>query len=637
MPRVRLPRRLLPVAAVLVTAPFLPGIVGSSAGAPRADGPGIHHDVEPGSGPAGDAPVVERQVADDMVVDWLATPPAGAADWVDAALEDAASGPGASAEEDHPPAEAPAGPDADAPVVAAGSSHPTAYAEAADGSTQTGTPSVSPGQGFAVFSATPRWRTTGYTIRLTGPDGGVEQYRDELEAAARDAEAATGLPVRVAPGTGGREEPASGEITVVVGTGPCGSAAVGCGGPAYTETELVSGRVWLYPAALSMGSADRLNLATHELGHALGLQHYNSSWAGSIQAMYPQVAGISAYRPGDVSGLRFMAGAFDPSAGSVTGRTYAAGYVWVTGTVSSGTQVRVTAGAASQDVSATNGAFLASVAAPAGSHQVCATVLDAAAGFRRDLGCAPVDAPGAPSGSFEGAGDSFETVVVSGWALDPQTADPVQVEVRRNGELVTTAAADGARPDIAAAFPHYGEAHGFRVEVPAVEGANDVCVRVKGVGAGGDAELGCGRVVHAVQPVGAFELATGGDLTATVSGWALDPNTPDPVKVTVTVDGAAPALPGTFTADQDRADVARTHPAHGPAHGFSQRLVLTPGRHEVCLTVRDVGLGQDQRLGCTTVEVGPQAVGQVLTTVTASVPTSVLAPVTSLVDQVLTG
>jgi hypothetical protein len=209
--------------------------------------------------------------------------------------------------------------------------------------------------------------------------------------------------------------------------------------------------------------------------------------------------------------------------------------------------------------------------------------------------------------------------------------------VRRNGELVATAAADAARPDIAAAFPHYGEAHGFRIEVPAVEGANEVCVRVTGVGAGGDADLGCGSVVHAVQPVGAFELATGDDLAATVTGWALDPNTPDAVEVTVTVDGAVPALPGTFRADQARADVARSHPAHGPAHGFAQRLVLTPGRHEVCLTVRNVGLGQDQRLGCTTVEVAPKAVGQVLTTITATVPTGVLAPVTGVVDQVLSG
>lgn len=539
--------------------------------------------------PAADHGVVERQVSSDIVVDWLEAPPEGASDWL-AAPE---------APADHRAVPGHDRGSAAGDVDAAGVTH----AQAAGSPTQGG--AGRPGYGFQVFSSTSRWLSSGYTIRLVGADARVEEYRDELEAAARGASAAAGLPVRVAPGRGGRSEPARGEITVMVGEGPCGSAAVGCGGPALTARELVSGRVWIYPSGLGLSAADRSNLAAHELGHALGLTHHDADWSDGRQVMYPMLSGLPTYRAGDAAGLGFVAGRNEPPAGTVTERRYAAGRTLVAGKLSSGSRARITVGSAFREVRATKGAFAVAVPSGAGVHQVCVTVPDAAAGFRRHLGCSSVTAPGAPFGGVDAVTNSFQAVHVAGWAIDPQTADAVVVEIRRNGAVVSRAPAAVARPDIDARYGDYGPEHGFSVDVPAVAGVNDLCVRIIGVGAGGDHDLGCRRVHHAVDPVGALELAVTDELGLTVSGWALDPNTASPVQVSVTVDGSVPAAPGRFRAADERPAVSRDHPRHGTTHGFSQRLVLVPGEHEICLTAINVGLGQDRGIGCALVHIDP--------------------------------
>ena len=70
------------------------------------------------------------------------------------------------------------------------------------------------------------------------------------------------------------------------------------------------------------------------------------------------------------------------------------------------------------------------------------------------------------------------------------------------------------------------------------------------------------------SPMGALEsvsLLPGG---VKVDGWALDPETVDPVSVEISVDGA----PLGITADVDRPDIAATYPFYGAAHGFSETI-----------------------------------------------------------------
>jgi hypothetical protein len=572
-------RHALLIAALGAVALLVVGALPATALRSSADPVGARHDNDH----EGPVPEVERLVASDMVVDWIGGAPEESREAMAQTAEDA----------DHRPA--PAQPDAASSDDGAEDAHAAARVDdAADGSEHhdAGT------GGYAVFSQSARWLPSGYSIRLAGADSRIEQYRGEIDEAARAATAITGVPIQVAPAAGGSVDPARGEIVVVLGSGPCGSPAVGCGGPALTATEIVSGRVWVDASALGLTPSQRTNLAAHELGHALGLQHFDSAWADGRQVMFPTIQGTTSFRSGDGAGLRFLAGSADRSAGSVTWHSYAAGRARVAGTITSGSRVRITSGSSAIDVAAEGGTFAGALRLPAGSHVVCVRSLDAAAGFRRDLGCVSVQASGAPVGHVDPAQGSFETIRVGGWAIDPQTAGPVDVQVIRDGALVTTVRADQQRGDLGKRARNYGTAHGFVADIPAVAGSNRVCVRILGVGAGGALDAGCSEVVHSVDPLGALEDARSDGLAARVSGWALDPNTRDPVSLRITVDGEAPTAGGTFRASQDRSDVAEAHPSHGRQHGFAHRIALAPGRHELCVTVLNVGLGQDRSLGC---------------------------------------
>jgi hypothetical protein len=152
-----------------------------------------------------------------------------------------------------------------------------------------------------------------YDIELVDSPG-IESVRPELEEAAAEVSAATGGDVHVVSGETEDSIPGTGEIAVVVTTAsPCaGTVWIGCGGVQTMSGNApnliaTSGKVWLHPDLLDLTDAhNRQHVVSHELGHALGLRHYDALYDGQIQVMHTSSYDAGSYRSGDLAGLRYL-------------------------------------------------------------------------------------------------------------------------------------------------------------------------------------------------------------------------------------------------------------------------------------------------------------------------------------------
>ncbi|MFE4469954.1 hypothetical protein ACFRFH_14170 [Leifsonia sp. NPDC056824] len=204
---------------------------------------------------------------------------------------------------------------------------------------------------------------------------------------------------------------------------------------------------------------------------------------------------------------------------------------------------------------------------------------------------------GNPFGNIELLKGSPGKVQVSGWAIDPDTSAPITVHVYV-GAVGTPVQANLTRSDVAAAYPGLGTQHGFNATVPVTQsGPQQVCVYAINVGSGGNTVLGCQTLtLYGGSPFGSMEAATqNADGTATVAGWAIDPDVTTPITVHLYVDGVGVA----YTADKVRADVAALYPDYGGAHGYQLNTpVLSPGPHTICVYGINTGAGANASFGC---------------------------------------
>ncbi|MFJ2368639.1 hypothetical protein [Microbacterium sp. NPDC087665] len=244
-------------------------------------------------------------------------------------------------------------------------------------------------------------------------------------------------------------------------------------------------------------------------------------------------------------------------------------------------------------------------ATAAGAVRICAYGINVGAGGNSTLRCEEVVAKtGSPLGGLESAAGVNGGIDVSGWALDPDTASSISVHVYV-GSSATALVASRSRTDVRAQYPLYGDAHGFGAKVSAPAGTHNVCAYGINVGNGTNSLLGCATVVvpQATDPgrvpVGHLESAVAGPGGATLSGWAYDPDTTDPIGVRVTVDGAAQ----NFRADKDRADFGAAYPSMGSRHGFNEFVSMSVGSHQVCVYAVNNGAGGDTLIVCSTVKV----------------------------------
>jgi hypothetical protein len=188
---------------------------------------------------------------------------------------------------------------------------------------------------------------------------------------------------------------------------------------------------------------------------------------------------------------------------------------------------------------------------------------------------------------------------VTGWAIDPDTSDPVDVHLYVDGQGAGAVRADASRPDVGAAIPGYGNGHGFDTTISVGAGTHEVCAFAINVGPYGDANavLGCRSVTVDGNPKGNLEAVTAGTGGVRVQGWALDPDTVGPVEVHVYLDGA---WAGTHAARSPRADVGAIYPRLGADHGFDIAFQTTGGTHQVCAFAINAGPNGNANafLGC---------------------------------------
>lgn len=244
--------------------------------------------------------------------------------------------------------------------------------------------------------------------------------------------------------------------------------------------------------------------------------------------------------------------------------------------------------------------FSAVVPAGNGSHVVCVTALNLAGGGSTVLGCRWVtvsDPP--PIGWLDSVTTTPTSISVEGWALDPDTTQPIGVHVYVDGAGAAVLTADGSRPDVGQKYGK-GDAHGFRATVPATGGSHQVCVYAIGYAGGGNTLLGCRTVAVGSAPFGVLDHLTANATSISLDGWVIDRDTPDtPVSVHVYVDGVGA---GVLSADRSRPDVGRAH-GLGDDHGFAATIAAKPGPHQVCLYAINQPSGPTVLLACRVVTV----------------------------------
>ena len=131
---------------------------------------------------------------------------------------------------------------------------------------------------------------------------------------------------------------------------------------------------------------------------------------------------------------------------------------------------------------------------------MCVTAVNAGAGSDTSLSCWTVVVPGGPPvGHVDEVTAVPGGVQVRGWAVDPDTSASTYVWVGVSGGG-GPALASSLRPDVGAAFPGYGDHHGFEAFFASASGPQRVCVTAVNAAAGRDTPLAC-RTVTVPTPL----------------------------------------------------------------------------------------------------------------------------------------
>jgi hypothetical protein len=194
------------------------------------------------------------------------------------------------------------------------------------------------------------------------------------------------------------------------------------------------------------------------------------------------------------------------------------------------------------------------------------------------------------------------TVVVTGWAADADTQDPIRVHLYVDGTLNQAVIAGDSRQEIEKQYPGMGPELGYTLSLTLPDdGVHQVCAYGINVGAGTtNPKLGCLSVNVRHQPYGHSDALTLVPGSLVSRGWVYDPDSTDAVQVSHTVDGT-PLV--SVPANGSRPDIGTRYPAYGAYRGYSSAVDLSTvaeGSHTVCAVATNIDAGKDLSMACTT-------------------------------------
>lgn len=197
-----------------------------------------------------------------------------------------------------------------------------------------------------------------------------------------------------------------------------------------------------------------------------------------------------------------------------------------------------------------------------------------------------------PRGALDSAVRQPGQVQVIGWAIDPDTTQPIWVTAYVDGVHVSSTVANQPHSRADVLNPGYGQFHGYDMVVP-VSGRR-LCVYASDYNTQTQdkAVLGCTSID--VDPFGQLDEVYRQPGTLRLRGWAIDPDIQEPVDIHIYVDDV---FVGSIAANMSRPDVAASYPGYGDQHGFDTTITTT-GK-DVCAYAINQSLGTlNSLIGC---------------------------------------
>lgn len=231
--------------------------------------------------------------------------------------------------------------------------------------------------------------------------------------------------------------------------------------------------------------------------YSSGAWRYATAITGYVENRFkPTVGSLDVVTPVGGERVTVAGWALDPD----TDEAPISVHVYVDGVFSGGwsaNQTRMDVGAVYQ-WSGPNHGFNATFSVPPGLREVCVYAINVGSGSVNPLiGCRTVAVPSAaPVGNLDVVQGVSGGIRVAGWTADfdaPTT--PLTVHVYMGNTFAGELVADLQRGDVGAAYPVFGNNHGFDAVLAASPGVQQVCAYAINVGFGNsNPQLGCKTV-----------------------------------------------------------------------------------------------------------------------------------------------